>query len=285
MAENGNGGGAVWLLTGCSTGIGRALAETLRDEGQRVMATARTVDDVRAVADGADGRIAVHALELTDEASIGAAAAATLDAFGRIDYLVGCGSTGLVGSVEECSVDEMQHLFDVNVLGTHRLIHAVLPTMRAQRSGHIAILTSKGAFQGQPGVAGYCASKAAVNALLEGLAIEVAEFGIGVTIVAPGLVRTNFHAKASRSSEKRMPEYDASAGVTREYINSPYPPEAADAHSAARGILRGLTAPEPPLNLALGADAIDMIRTKMAAVEADLARFEQVSVEVRPVAG
>lgn len=285
MAENGNGEAPVWFVTGCSTGIGRALAETLRDEGQRVMATSRSVEDVRAIADGSEDTVAVHTLQLTDGASIDAAVAATLDRFGRIDYVVGCASTGLVGSVEECSVEEMQHLFDVNVLGAHRLINAVLPTMRAQGDGHIAILSSKGGFQGQPGVAGYCASKAAINGLLEGLAVEVREFGIDVTIVAPGLVKTNFHAKASQSSQRRMPEYDGSAGLTRAYIEAPYPPDAADAHSAARAIHRGLTADEPPLNLALGPDAIDMIRGKFDAVNADLDRFEHVSLDVKPVAG
>jgi NAD(P)-dependent dehydrogenase (short-subunit alcohol dehydrogenase family) len=155
--------------------------------------------------------------------------------------------------------------------------------MRERGRGHIAVLTSKGAFQGQAGVAGYCASKAALGALLEGLAVEMKPLGVGVTIVEPGLVVSNFHPKASTSTKERIAAYDDTAGGTRAYIAAPYPPDAGDPHTAARAIMLGLTAPEPPLNLPLGADAIEMIRGKFAAVNADIDAFEHVSLEVGPV--
>ena len=273
----------VWLVTGCSSGIGRALVETLAANDHRVMATARNVSDIEALADGRAGQVAVHELDLVDGATIDAAVAATIDTFGGIDIVCSGASTGLVGSVEESSVDEMRNLFEVNYIGTLRVVKAVLPYMRERGRGHIAVLTSKGAFQGQPGVAGYCASKAALNALLEGLAVEMKPLGVGVTIVEPGLVESNFHPKASVSTSERIAAYDDTAGATRAYIAAPYPPDASDAHSAARAIMAGLTAPEPPLNLPLGADAIEMIRGKFAAVNADIDAFEHVSLDVKPV--
>jgi short-subunit dehydrogenase len=273
----------VWLVTGCSTGMGRALVETLAANDYRVMATARNVSDIEALAEGRAGQVAVHSLDLVDASTIDDAVAATIETFGGVDILCSCASTGLVGSVEESSIEEMQNLFEVNYIGTLRVVKAVLPHMRERGSGHIAVLTSKGAFQGQPGVAGYCASKAALNAMLEALAVEMKPLGVGVTIVEPGLVVSNFHVKASVSTQERIAAYDETAGATRAYIAAPYPPDASDPHTAARAIMLGLTAPEPPLNLPLGADAIAMIRGKFAAVNADIEAFGQLSLEVKPV--
>jgi NADP-dependent 3-hydroxy acid dehydrogenase YdfG len=136
----------AWLVTGCSTGIGRALAETLAADGHRVMATSRDVGDVEALAEGRSGQVAVHPLDLVDGATIDAAVAATIETFGGIDILCSCAGTGLVGSVEESTVEEMRALFEVNYLGTLRVVKAVIPHMRERGSGHIAVLTSKGAF-------------------------------------------------------------------------------------------------------------------------------------------
>jgi NAD(P)-dependent dehydrogenase (short-subunit alcohol dehydrogenase family) len=271
----------VWLITGSSTGMGRALAETVIGRGDVLVATARTVAQIEDLAERDGSSVRVAALDVREPRSIAEAVDGAVATFGRIDMLIHCAGAGLVGSIEESSRTEVEHVFETNMYGTLNVLDAVLPHMRTRRSGHIGIITSQGAFQGQQGCGIYCASKAAVNAICEALAAELAPLGIGVTIIEPGLVRTNFHA-AILQAERRLPDYEVTCAALRTGVTEDHPPTAHDVDSAARAIVTAVTAPSPPLNMPLGADALSMIRDKLAFVAAELETWEEVALTVRP---
>jgi NAD(P)-dependent dehydrogenase (short-subunit alcohol dehydrogenase family) len=271
----------VWLITGSSTGMGRALAKTVIGRGDRLVATARTVAQIEDLVERGGSSVRVAPLDVREPRTIAEAVDAAVAAFGRIDMLIHCAGAGLVGSIEESSRTEVEHVFETNMYGTLNVLDAVLPHMRARRSGHIGIITSQGAFQGQQGCGIYCASKAAVNGICEALAAELAPLGIGVTIIEPGLVRTNFHA-AILQAERRLPDYEVTCAALRTGVTEDHPPTAHDVDSAARAIVTAVTAPSPPLNMPLGADALSMIRDKLAFVAAELDTWEAVALTVRP---
>jgi NADP-dependent 3-hydroxy acid dehydrogenase YdfG len=268
----------VWLITGSSSGIGRGLVEVLGDEGRNVVATAREVSAIEPLAVGRMDHVRVHALDLLDQQSITETVSAALEWFGRIDVLVSAAGTGLIGSVEESSTDEVRRLFETNVFGTHRVLSAVIAVMREQKSGHVAAITSHGAFHGQPGCAPYCGSKAALNAILEGLYAEVAPLGIGVTIIEPGLVRSDFRARAIVRSPVQIADYEPTCGPLRRAVEAPIPVQALDPRAVASAIVAALSSPRPPLHLPIGADALQTIRSKLSETADELDRWQELSL-------
>jgi NAD(P)-dependent dehydrogenase (short-subunit alcohol dehydrogenase family) len=269
----------VWFLVGSSTGIGRALAEALVDDGKSVVATARQVEDIAPLAARAPERVRIERLDVTDSDSVTTAVGHAIAAFGRIDVLVNCAGLGLYGSVEESSLEDARQVFETNVFGTQRVLQAVLPHMRRQRSGHIVGVTSKGAFQSQPGVALYCASKAATMSIYEGLAAEVAPLGIRVTIIAPGLVRSCFK-EGNLVADVRLADYELTCGPIRASVEVDYPAHAIEPRAAARSILEALNAAEPPAHLPVGADALEMIDRRLAQLNAEIKPWRELAASV-----
>ena len=267
----------VWMITGCSTGIGRAVADELVARNVRLIATARDPQTLQALAEAGGDRVVTARLDVADQASVDAALAAGFAQFGRVDVLLSCAGTGLVGSVEESSDDEIDYVFGINFFGTLRVIRALLPHMRERGSGLIATMTSRGAFEGQPGTGIYCASKFALNGVCESLAIEVAPLGIDVSILEPGLVKSNFRAAGITRAKRRMPEYDATCGTLRAAVEQEFPPYAYEASDVAVALLAALAKPKPPLHLPLGGRAVDQIRTKLTSVLDGLTEWEPYS--------
>jgi len=183
------------LITGCSSGIGRAAAISLHDAGLTVYATARRVDSM---ADLASQGIHTLALDVTDEASMTAAVAA-VEAEGQIDMLVNNAGYGLYGPVEQLPMDEIRRQFETNFFGLVRLTQLVLPGMRRRGSGRILNVSSMGGRITLPGGAFYHASKYAVEALSDALRMEVAQFGIDVVLIEPGPVKTPWNDVAAAS--------------------------------------------------------------------------------------
>lgn len=270
----------VWLVTGSSTGSGRALAEAVLERGDALVATARAAAQVGDLAARDPGRVIAARLDVTEPSSVAEAVEMSISRFGRIDRVVNCAGTGLVGSIEEASREEVESVFETNMYGPLNVVGAALPHMRARRRGHIAVVTSQGAFQGQQGCGIYCASKAAVNSICEALAMEVAPLGIRVTIIEPGLVSSNFHAHIA-ASQRRIPDYEATCGPLRKGVAGPQPPSAHAVGSAARAIVTAMTDPLPPLNMPLGADALHLIRSKLAFVGNELDRWDDVARTVK----
>ena len=270
--------GRIWLITGCSSGFGRAIAQEALSQGDIVVGTSRRVaslDDL--VQEAPEGKAHAISLDVTDPEQTQGAVQEVLDRFGRIDVLVNNAGHGQVGAVEETTEEELRAIFDVHVFGPAALTRAVLPAMRAQRSGAIVQMSSFGGQVSYPGFSAYCATKFALEGFSEALAQEVAPFGIKVLIVEPGAFRTGFSGGALVQSQE-MPEYEETAGQTREMITGIDGTQPGDPAKAASAILTALDSEQTPLRLPLGADAVEGIRGKLDTVWTEIEAWEQVAL-------
>jgi NAD(P)-dependent dehydrogenase (short-subunit alcohol dehydrogenase family) len=266
----------VWLITGSSSGFGRALATAALHHGDRLVATARrpeVLDDLVAVA---PDRVSAIPLDITDPHAGHDAIAAAVERFGRLDVLVNNAGYGSVGAVEEIDPGDLRTLMETMFFGAVTLTQAALPQLRAQGSGAIVQISSMGGQVAPPGFGAYCAAKFALEAISESLAAEVAPLGIHVLIVEPGAFRTEFGgARMHRSRE--LAAYAPTVGPTRAYIDGSDGTQPGDPAKAAAAILAALTAEHPPLRLALGDDAVDAIRDTLARRQAELTAWEPTS--------
>ncbi|MDU3075405.1 MAG: SDR family NAD(P)-dependent oxidoreductase, partial [Mixta calida] len=186
----------VWLITGCSTGFGRELAQQAIERGFNVVVTARDVQKVADLVQGNEQHALALALDVTDSATIDSAVKAALEKFGAIDVLVNNAGYGYQSSVEEGVEAEIRAQFDANVFGLFAMTRAVLPAMRQARRGHIINITSVAGLIGFPGSGYYAASKHAVEGWSDALAVEGAPLGIRVTCVEPGPFRTDWAGRS-----------------------------------------------------------------------------------------
>jgi NAD(P)-dependent dehydrogenase (short-subunit alcohol dehydrogenase family) len=265
----------VWLVTGCSTGFGQSIAAHLLDEGFRVVVTARKTEKIMNL--GAHDNAVAVALDVTDERSVTNAVRQAEEYFGRIDVVVNNAGIGYFAAVEETSPQTARHLFDVNFHGLARVIHAVLPGMRARRSGMIVNLSSMGGLVGHPAVGYYCATKFAVEGLSESLRHEVEPLGINVMVVEPSAFRTNW---ASSAQETRNPisDYDQTAGAARRAYRDSVGKQAGDPDRAARALLKAVTAAEPPHHLLLGAESYDLATAQLGARAAEFEAWKDTTL-------
>jgi NAD(P)-dependent dehydrogenase (short-subunit alcohol dehydrogenase family) len=264
----------VWLITGASSGFGRAIADAALARGDSVVATSRRTD---ALADlGGNGRVHAVALDVTDATQRDAAVVEAIDRFGRIDVLVNNAGRTQVGAVEETTDEELRDLFELHFFAPAALTRAVLPHMRRQGSGAIVQMSSVGGQVTAPGFSAYCATKFALEGLTETLHDEVAGFGIHTLIVEPGAFRTGLFRSDAAYMSAEMPEYADTVGPTREYVRTNHGQQPGDPVKAAAAILQALDADEPPLRLVLGADAIGNIERRLERVSAELAAWREV---------
>jgi len=270
----------VWFVTGASKGLGLALVQKLLAEGFAVAATSRSIDELKTAVGNTGEQFLPLSVSLTDEQSVEKAIADTLATFGRIDVVVNNAGYGLAGSLEELSDVESRGNFDVNVFGTLNVIRAVMPHLRAQRSGHILNISSiAGVTGGFPGFGIYCATKFAVSGLSESLAAEAADFGVKVTVVEPGYFRTDFLTAGSFVTPKNsIADYQKvrdSEALHQQQINGQQP---GDPAKAADAMIRITGEANPPLHLVLGEDAFGLAQTKLAAFSEELENWKSVSV-------
>ncbi|MFI5913021.1 oxidoreductase [Dactylosporangium sp. NPDC051541] len=258
-----------WLITGCSSGFGAALARAALAAGDRVMATARDPEALTEFPDRAR-------LDVTDAGSIAAAVARTVEEFGSIDVLVNNAGHGSVGAVEEIEPEHLRALMDVMFFGAVALTQAVLPHMRTRGRGAIVQISSMGGQLTMPAFGAYCAAKFALEAVSEALYAEVAALGVRVHIVEPGAFRTGFGGAGLHRSP-RLPAYAETTAATRAAVESMDGAQPGDPAKAARAILTLLDAPDAPLRLALGSDAVDAIRAHHTWLREDLAKWERLS--------
>lgn len=266
----------VWLITGCSAGFGRELALAALAAGDRVMATARQPHRLADLVTADQARVRTAQLDVTDEEQVAAAVAQTIAEFGRIDVLVNNAGHGSVGAVEELDLADLRALMDVMFFGAVAVTKAVLPHLRAQRSGTIVQISSMGGQLSMPGFGAYCAAKFALEGLSEALAAEVMPFSIRVLIVEPGAFRTEFGGQRMHRS-RIIEEYTVSTASTRAAVEAMDGTQPGDPRKAAWAILEVLDSPEPPLRLALGNDAVDHIAAHHELLRADLTRWERLS--------
>ncbi len=269
----------VWLITGANSGFGRAIAEAAIAAGDVVVATARRVASLDDLADAHPGQVDVLPLDVTDSAAIEATVRDVIGRHGRIDVLVNNAGRTHVGAVEETTDAELRGLFEVHLFGPAALTRAVLPHLRARRSGAIVQISSMGGQLSFAGFSAYSATKFALEGMSEALADEVRPLGIKVLIVEPGAFRTGLFGNHSASSP--MPEYAETAGRTRELVEGGAGTQPGDPAKAAAAILAALDSPDTPLRLPLGDDAIDALLGHLDRTRADIMTWEKVGRDTR----
>ena len=252
----------VWLVTGCSRGLGRAIAEAVLGAGHRLVATARDVRDLGFLPPSDALRTA--ALDVSDAKAARDAVAAATSAFGRLDVVVNNAGTVKANSIEDLSEAEFRRQMETNFFGVVNVTRAALPVMRAQRDGHVIQISSVGGRRGSPGLGAYQSAKWAVGGFSEVLAREVAPLGVRVTCVEPGGMRTDMF-DASMLDEHIAPDYRATveAGVRATFGDRSR--ARSDPAKVARAILELARAPRPPVRFLAGSDAVALAAAAAAA--------------------
>jgi short-subunit dehydrogenase len=269
----------VWLITGASSGFGRAITEAAVAEDDTVIATARNAAVLSGIAAAHPGQVESLALDVTDIAAIESVVRDVIARHGRIDVLVNNAGRGHVGAAEETSEAELRSLFEVHVFGPAALTRAVLPQMRERGSGAIVQISSMGGQMSFAGFSAYSGTKFALEGMSEALADEVRPLGIKVLIVEPGAFRTGFFG--SMTGSEQIADYTATVGATRQMVQVSNGRQAGDPAKAAAAIITAIDAPETPLRLPLGDDAVDAISGHLDSVRAELATWEKIARDTR----
>jgi NAD(P)-dependent dehydrogenase (short-subunit alcohol dehydrogenase family) len=268
--------GRVWLITGATSGFGRALTEAALSAGDVVVAAGRRTEQLDDLVAAHPDQVEAVRLDVTDTAAAVATVGDVVTRYGRIDVLVNNAGRTQVGALEETTEDELRYLFELHFFGPAALTRAVLPHMRRQGRGAVVQMSSVGGQVTAPGFGAYCATKFALEGLTETLSQEV-DFGVRFLIVEPGAFRTGLFNPGAAYQSEAMGEYAATVGRTREYLDTGDGNQPGDPTKAARAILTALDAPDPPLRLALGGDAVDGILQRLHTVEAEVRQWESVS--------
>lgn len=266
----------TFFITGVSTGLGRAFAHGALQAGHTVVGTVRTSADLapfEALGANAHGRI----LDVTDHAAVVETVADVEASIGPIDILIANAGYGLEGVFEETPLSQLRAQFETNVFGAAATVQAVLPAMRRRRAGHIMAVTSMGGLMTAPGLSAYCASKYALEGLLESIGKEVAAFGIHVTAIEPGSFRTDWAGRSMVRAERAIDDYDAVFEPIRQARRNADGNQLGDPAKAAAAVLTVVDAAEPPRHLLLGSDALRLVRAGRDAVDADIAAWESLS--------
>jgi NAD(P)-dependent dehydrogenase (short-subunit alcohol dehydrogenase family) len=246
----------VWLITGSSRGLGRAIAEAVLAAGDHLVATARDPETLADLAARYPATLRTAPLDVTDPAAAQAAVALALDAFGRLDVLVNNAGYGHIAPFEQMDPEAFRAQMDTNFYGVVNLTRAALPAMRRQGSGHILQISSVGGRIGNPGLSAYQSAKWAVGGFTEVLAQELAPLGIRVTTLEPGGMRTNWGFTAKGAVPELLPGYQPSVGALLTLLEGIVGQENSDPAKVAAVVLQLARHPNPPVHLLLGSDAL-----------------------------
>ena len=268
---------ATWLITGCSTGLGRALAEEVLGRGHNAVVTARSAAAVQDLVDAHPDSALAVALDVTDDAQVTDAVARAGERFGPIDVLVNNAGYGYRAAVEEGDDADVRRLFDTNLFGAVAMIKAVLPGMRARRSGTIVNVSSIGARACPPGSGYYSATKAALEAVTSALRKEVGPLGLTAMAVEPGAFRTDFSGRSLTQSAEAIPDYAETAGRRRKEHDTVHGTQPGDPKRAAAALVDVVTSGKAPELLVLGSDALTGYRSVVDGQRAEVDAFEHVS--------
>jgi NAD(P)-dependent dehydrogenase (short-subunit alcohol dehydrogenase family) len=268
----------VWLITGCSTGFGRELAKLVLERGWRAVVTARDPSKLADLAEGHKDRAMVLQLDVTDRKQIADVVAKSQKHFGRIDALVNNAGYGYLAAIEEGEDDAVRAMFETNVFGLVDMTKAVLPIMRAQKSGLIVNISSIGGITSFAATGYYHGTKYAVEGISESLAIELKPLGIDVLVVEPGPFRTNWAGPSIKQSATRIDDYAATAGERRKQTEARSGNQAGDPVRAAQAIIDAALSDTPPLRLLLGKAALELARKKVASLTHDFDTWEKTTI-------
>ena len=272
---------ATWFITGAARGLGYEMARHALAAGINVVATARDLSQVEVAfgtAPGFSERCLPVALDVTDERQAATAVEAAIARFGSIDVLVNNAGRGLLGAVEEASAAEVEAVFATNVFGLLNVTRAVLPHMRAARTGHVVNISSLGGFAQVAGWGVYGATKFAVEGLSEAMQAELSPLGINVTIVEPGSFRTSFlDGSSQHTAANEVPDYAATAGRVRRAVATSNGGQINDPAKGAAAIYAAVTTAQPPTRFQVGPDAVAMVEDKLTRVRDELEAWRSLA--------
>jgi NAD(P)-dependent dehydrogenase (short-subunit alcohol dehydrogenase family) len=265
------------LITGVSSGLGRAFAAAALEAGNQVVGTVRSPHDAAAFGALSPGRAHARLLDVTDDAAVVNTVGDVESSVGPIDVVIANAGYGVEGIFEETALSEMRAQFATNVFGVAATLQAALPYMRQRKAGHLMAVTSMGGLMAVPGMSAYCASKFAVEGMLESIRKEVAGFGIHVTAVEPGSFRTDWAGRSMTRAERSIADYDALFDPIRTARVNASGNQLGNPAKAAEVVLSILDVDEPPAHLVLGSDALRLISAARTAVDDDIRQWETVS--------
>lgn len=269
----------TWFVTGAARGIGAEIVKAALAAGERVVATGRDPAKIAQVFEASPDRLLAATLDVAIPGQAETAVEAAVARFGGVDVLVNNAGYGQLGAFEQNEPAEAERQFATNVFGVFNVTRAVLPIMRKQRGGRIFNITSIGGLRGGPGGSLYSASKFAVEGFSESLALEVAEFGIAVTLVEPGFFRTDFLDPSSiRYGDRSIADYDAFSRKLRDNYDARSHRQAGDPAKLAKILVDLASHDKPPLRFVAGADAVAAFEAKIASVKAELEAWRTLSV-------
>jgi len=268
---------STWLITGCSTGLGRALADAVIGTGHNAVVTARDATSVADLADGRPEQVLAVALDVTKPDQVASAVQQAEQRFGSVDVVVNNAGYGYRAAVEEGDDDDVRRLFETHFFGTVAMIKAVLPGMRARRRGAIVNISSIGVQLMPVGSGYYSAAKAAIEGVSGALRGELAPLGISVTVVEPGAFRTDFAGRSLVQSATVIDDYAATAGQRRKEHDTMHGNQPGDPAKAGAAIIAAVESPEPPAFLLLGADALAAYRYVTDERAKEIANWEQLT--------
>ena len=268
----------VWLITGCSSGFGAAVAAHVLARGQRVIATARKITTLDELAARHPENCRAIALDVTDSAQVKDVIAQAVKEFGQLDVVVNNAGYGLIGAFEELGPEQITRNFQTNFFGALEVMRAALPVLRAQGSGHIVNISAAAVISNYAGFSIYGATKWALEGVSESLAAELKPLGIKMTIVQPGPFRTDFIARSLERAENHIADYDRTSGKFLRFLETMAGRQPGDPARAAQAIIAAVESETPPLRLVLGKYANDKTRKKLADSEVERAAWEHIGL-------
>lgn len=270
-----------WLVTGVSSGLGKALAQEVLTAGDTVVGTVRTEKDLLAFERLHPERALGYLLDVTDSAKISEVVDAAEMRTGGLDVLVNNAGYCLIGAVEELTVDELRALFEVNFFGAVACIKAVVPGFRRRRAGHIINITSVSGLAPWAGTAAYGSSKYALEGFGQTLAKEMQAFGVKVTNIEPGGLDTDFASRSVLTAKQEVSAYQGTAAHLPRQIFAAKQTAAGDANKAAQAIIAIVEAENPPVQLMLGEDAVHYAGNQVAGFLASMADWMSLTMSIK----
>jgi NAD(P)-dependent dehydrogenase (short-subunit alcohol dehydrogenase family) len=268
----------IWLITGVSGGLGRALAKEAAMQGEIVYGTLRKPEQIAAFNELVPGKTFGIQLDVNNHEQIKSVVEQIITQSGRLDVLVNNAGYGLFGAIEELSMEEARMQMETNFFAVLAMTQAVLPILRKQRSGHILQISSMSGLRANSGTGLYNASKFALEGLSEALALELQPLNIRLTLVEPGPFRTDWAGSSSVSAKNKIEDYELSSGARLRLLQSTSGKQPGDPAKAAKAILMVVNSEHPPLRLLLGKVALDAVRDKFETVEEEFSKWEDISL-------
>ncbi|WP_435243272.1 oxidoreductase [Streptomyces cucumeris] len=266
-----------WLITGVSTGLGRAFAQAALAADHTVVGTVRSEEDLRAFEGLKPGYARGRILDVTDDRAVSDVITEVERGVGPLDVVIANAGYGLEGTFEETPLAEVRRQFEINVFGAVATLQAALPHMRRRRRGHLMAVTSMGGLMAVPGMSAYCGSKFALEGILEALGKEVAQFGIHVTAIEPGSFRTDWAGRSMTRAARTIDDYDELFDPIREARRKASGNQLGNPAKAGEAVVRIASVDQPPAHLVLGSDALRLVTTARTAVDEDIRAWETLS--------